>query len=106
MVVKRLLVAASAIALISMAAPARADDPTDALFLHALNEAGIEYHDPQQAIEAGRAVCGYLAEGNTVDQTVRGVKNANPNLSMTMAAEFVGLARETYCGPPPSRGSG
>ncbi len=86
--------------MMGMAAPAHADDATDELFLRALGETGIEYADPQQAIEAGKAVCGYIEEGNTMNQTVRGVKNANPDLSMTKAAQFVAIARAAYCSAP------
>lgn len=96
-VVKRLLAAASLVAVIGMAVPTHAEDAIDELFLGGLNEAGIEYADLQQAIEAGKAVCRSIAEGNTINQTVRGVKNANPYLSATMAAQFVAIARAKYC---------
>lgn len=100
---KRFLVGAGVVAIIGMAAPAHADDTGDERFLRALSEAGVEYSDPQQAIEAGKAVCQSIDEGNTIDQTVRGVKNANPYLSQTKAAQFVAIARATYC---PLIGSG
>jgi len=84
--------------MIAMAATAHADGSSDELFLRALSEAGVEYSDPQEAIATGKAVCESLDEGNTVNQTVRGVKNANPYLSETKAAQFVAIARAAYCG--------
>jgi hypothetical protein len=81
-----------------MAAPAHADDGgDDERFLRALSEAGVEYSDPQQAIDSAKAICQSIAAGNTVYQTVRGVKNANPELSATLAAEFVAIAQAMYC---------
>lgn len=85
-------------AVITMAGTAHADGSNDELFLRALSEAGVEYSDPQEAIASGKAVCVSLGEGNTVNQTVRGVKNANPYLSETKAAQFVAIARSAYCG--------
>lgn len=95
---KRFLVTVGVVVLLGMVAPAHADGGSDdERFLRALSEAGIEYSDPQQAIDSAKAVCQSMAAGNTINQTARGVKNANPELSATLAAEFVAIAQAMYC---------
>lgn len=93
----RFLAGAAIVTVVGMPASVHADDSGDELFLHSLGEAGVEYSDPREAIEAGKAVCQSLEAGNTLNQTVRGVKNANPDLSATKAAQFVAIARAAYC---------
>lgn len=92
--VKPLMAAAGVAAFISVAAPAHADDSA---FLNALGQAGIQFPNPPAAISAAREVCSYIADGHTSAQAARGLKNANPDLSMTYASHFVAIARAMYC---------
>lgn len=100
--VKPLMAAAGAAAFISVAAPAHADD---AAFLNALGQAGIQFPNPSLAVAAAREVCDYIASGHTSAQAARGLKNANPDLSMTYASHFVAIAQAMYCNNLPVRAS-
>lgn len=100
LLVRRFLTGVAIAVLIGVVPPAHADERTDEVFLAALSDAAIEFSTPQEAIAAGKAVCGSIEAGNTQNQTVRGVKNANPYLSMTKAAQFVAIARAVYCSSP------
>ncbi|MEZ0382706.1 MULTISPECIES: DUF732 domain-containing protein [Mycobacteriaceae] len=82
--------------LMGLAAPAAAE-PGDAGFLGALDQMGISYPNPADAVAGGQAVCRYIAEGHSVNQAAKGVKNANPSLTLTKASQFVGIARASYC---------
>jgi hypothetical protein len=104
-VVKPLLAAAGVAAILGMAAPANAD-PGDAVFLSSLDQIGIQYPNPNEAVASGKAVCEYLAGGHTQNQTARGVKNANPDLSLTKASQFVAIARLSYCNQTGTGGGG
>ena len=99
--VKPLLAAAALAALIGVPAPANAD-PGDAAFLGSLDKIGIRYPNPTQAVAGARQVCDYIAQGHTSNQAARGVKNANPDLSVTQASQFVAVARTIYCNQPPA----
>lgn len=83
-------------ALLGLAAPAAAE-PGDSGFLGALDHMGISYPSPADAVAGGQAVCQYLAEGHSPNQAAKGVKNANPSLTLTKASQFVGIAQATYC---------
>ncbi|ORW69704.1 hypothetical protein AWC24_04765 [Mycolicibacter senuensis] len=82
--------------LLGLAAPVAAE-PGDARFLGALDQMGISYPNPADAVAGGQAVCRYIAEGHSANQAAKGVKNANPSLTLTKASQFVGIARATYC---------
>ncbi|UQX12453.1 DUF732 domain-containing protein [Candidatus Mycobacterium methanotrophicum] len=99
--VKSLLAAAALVGLIGVPAPAAAD-PGDTAFLGSLDKIGIRYPDPAQAISGARQVCDYVAQGHTANQAARGVRNANPNLSVTQASQFVAVAQAIYCNQPPA----
>ena len=97
MTVRKAALAATAVAgLLGLAAPADAA-PADTGFLGALDQVGISYPNPADAVAGGQAVCQYLAEGHSANQAAKGVKNANPSLTLTKASQFVGIARQTYC---------
>lgn len=91
------LVIAAGMTTLAVPVTAHADD---ASFLSQLNQAGIQFPDPSAAISAAREVCAYIADGHSAAQTARGVKNANPELSLTHASHFVTIAREAYCNQP------
>ncbi|GFG73514.1 hypothetical protein MBOT_08790 [Mycobacterium botniense] len=83
--------------------PAAANaDPGDTAFLSSLDQIGIQYPNPTDAVASAREVCDYLAQGHTTNQAARGVKNANPELSLTKASQFVAIARATYCNQVPA----
>lgn len=82
--------------LLSLAAPAAAE-PGDSGFLGALDQVGISYPNPADAVAGGQAVCQYLADGHSANQAAKALKNANPSLTLTKASQFVGIARATYC---------
>ena len=66
------ILVASVAVLIGLAAPAYADPTSeDANFLAALDNAGISYGSPNQAIAAGNAVCQLLSEGRGLCDLVR-----------------------------------
>lgn len=97
MKVRKPAVAALAVAgLLGLAAPAAAE-PGDIGFLGALDAMGISYPNPADALAGGQAVCRYIAEGHSANQAAKGVKNANPSLTLTKASQFVGIARASYC---------
>ena len=93
---KPVLAALAAAGLLGLAAPAAAE-PVDTNFLGALDKMGISYPDAAGAVAGGQAVCQYIAEGHSPNQAAKGVKNANPSLTLTKASQFVSIARATYC---------
>lgn len=95
--VKPLLAAAAIAAFVGVPAPAHADDSA---FINALGQAGIVFPNPPAAVAAAREVCDYIASGHTSAQAARGLKNANPDLSMTHASHFVAITRAMYCSQP------
>ncbi|MGV0624478.1 DUF732 domain-containing protein [Mycolicibacter minnesotensis] len=89
--------ALAAVALLGLAAPAVADPASDSTFLGALDQMGISYPSAADAVAGGQAVCQYLVEGHTPNQAAKGVKNANPSLTLTKASQFVHIAHAAYC---------
>lgn len=97
MTVRKPVLAAIAVAgLLGLAAPAGAE-PGDSGFLGALDQIGISYPNPTDAVAGGHTVCEYLTTGHSANQAAKGVKNANPTLTLTKAHQFVGIARANYC---------
>lgn len=80
-----------------LAAPAHADLDPDAVFLAAVDTAGIEYTDPQEAVAVGREVCDYLHAGHHRDAAARALRISNRTLSAKKAARFVVFAQTAYC---------
>lgn len=98
MTVRKPVLAAIAVAgLLGLAAPVAAETE-DAGFLSALDQMGISYPNPGDAVAGGHAVCQYLAEGHSPNQAAKALKNANPSLTLTKSSQFVGIARAMYCG--------
>lgn len=94
--VRTLVGAAAVVASLGLAAPAAAD-AQDSGFLTALDRAGISYPDAADAVAGAHSVCDYLVAGHNPKQAAKGVKNANPSLTLTMANQFVSIARTVYC---------
>lgn len=97
MTVRKPVLAAMAVAaLLGLAAPAAAETGDTGFFV-ALDQMGISYPSPADALAGAQAVCQYIAEGHSSNQAAKGVKNANPSLTLTKASQFVGIARAAYC---------
>ncbi len=95
--------------MIGFAAPAYADpvpdpDGDDAGFLAALHQSGISYANPDAAVEAGRALCHCLNNGESGLELVHDVKMHNPGFDMESASNFAlitanSTARSSSPGP-------
>jgi hypothetical protein len=91
------LVVAVGAAVVGLAAPAHADQNTDSQFLAALNQAGINYQNPAQAVLAGQGVCMAIEHGSTPKQVIRAMKKGNVGFTADHAARFTTIAMTTYC---------
>lgn len=91
-----------AAALLGLAAPVHADTDPDAVFLSAVEQAGIEYTDAREAIGVGREVCNYLNAGHHTDGAARALRISNRSLSVKNAAKFVTFAQAAYCPGQPA----
>jgi hypothetical protein len=69
----------------------------DAAFISSLRKVGISFHDSNQAISAGQAVCGLMARGESGLELLDDLRTANPALTMNGAAQFATLAAKEYC---------
>lgn len=96
------LISVGATALLGLAAPAHADTDPDAVFLNAVDQAGIEYTDPQEAIGVGREVCNYLHAGHHPDGAARALRISNRSLSVKNSAKLVTFAEVAYCPDQPA----
>ncbi|CAM4416946.1 hypothetical protein MB901379_02483 [Mycobacterium basiliense] len=97
---KAVLALLGACAMIGLAAPAYAhpdENGDDAGFLSALQQAGITYSDPGQAIGSAKAVCWCLDGGESGLELVHDVKTHNPGFNMEAASQFAMLAAKFYC---------
>jgi hypothetical protein len=101
-VMKRLLALVGVAAVIGFAAPAHATPPPepdgdDAGFVAALRQAGFTFASEGAAIQAGRAVCSCLNNGESGLELVHDVKVHNPGMDMEMASNFAMLSAKFYC---------
>ncbi|CAM4463532.1 hypothetical protein MB901379_01040 [Mycobacterium basiliense] len=81
----------------AFAAPADAD-AIDDKFITALNDAGVNYGDPGNAVALGQAVCPMLAQpGGSFNAAVSTVVARTSGMSKPMAAAFTSIAISTYC---------
>lgn len=86
------------VAMIALAAPAYGEpEGDDAAFLAALNNTGITYSSPSQAIASAKAVCGLMSKGETGLQVVHDIRDQNPGMSLDAAAKFAAIASNAYC---------
>ena len=83
-------------ATIALAAPAHADD-SDQAFLADLDNAGIHYSDPDQAVTAGKTVCSLKDNGMSDDDVVTNLRQQNPGFTQEKAAKFATIATNDYC---------
>jgi hypothetical protein len=89
-------------AMIGFAGPAYADPPPepdgdDSGFLAALHQAGFSFASPGAAVQAGRAVCSCLNNGESGLELVHDVKSHNPGMDMEMASNFALISSKFYC---------
>lgn len=103
----RIVALVGATAFVGVVAPAHADIDPESAFLSTVDQAGIEYTDPQDAIAVGRQVCDYLHAGHPVTSAARALKISNRSLSVKNAARFVVFAQSAFCpqlDSPPGEG--
>nr|WP_152666000.1 DUF732 domain-containing protein [Mycobacterium sp. UM_NZ2] len=91
------LIAAGAAALVGLAAPAYADPDSDAMFISAIEQAGIEYTNAADAVSVAREVCAYLGAGHHSDSAARAVRISNRSMSVKNAARFVTFSQVAFC---------
>lgn len=87
-------------AAIGLAAPAYGDPDDggdDAGFLSELRQVGITYHSSDQAVGAGKAVCGCLNNGESGLELVHDVETHNPGFNMESASDFAMISAKFYC---------
>ena len=86
-------IAAAGVALATtLAVPARADEADD-IFLSVLDDEGIVYSSPVDAVKAGLAVCDMLLAGNSLMDATEEVANET-TLSIEDSGFFVGAAAD------------
>jgi hypothetical protein len=73
------------------------DSGDDAGFLTALRQAGITFTNPDQAVGAGKSVCGCLNNGESGLELVHDVKMRNPGFDMEGASNFAMISAKFYC---------
>lgn len=85
-------------AVIGLAATAHAEPASnDTTFLGSLQQSGITFSNPAQAVAAGRGVCGMMTDGTPGIQVVSELAQRNPGFSLDAAAQFTRLAANAYC---------
>ncbi|UQX12701.1 DUF732 domain-containing protein [Candidatus Mycobacterium methanotrophicum] len=90
---------------IILAVPAHAGPGTDeppgsdnnGVFLADLQKVGISYGDPNQAISAGQAVCGLVNRGMSGLHLLKHLRESNPALTESGAAQFATISAKSYC---------
>lgn len=75
---------------------AAVDDNND-VFLADLHAVGISFQDPGQAITAGKSVCGLISRGVSGLQLLNDLKENNPALTTSGAAQFATISAKSYC---------
>ncbi|HEY0228178.1 MAG TPA: DUF732 domain-containing protein [Mycobacterium sp.] len=75
---------------------AATDDNNDA-FLSDLHKVGISFQDPNQAVSAGKAVCGLVSRGVSGLQLLNDLRDNNPALTANGAAQFATISAKAYC---------
>jgi Protein of unknown function (DUF732) len=96
-----LLVLLGIAAALVFAAPIRADptgDPRlDANFLDALQRAGVIFSSGTSAVDAAKAACAMMNQGQPEISVIRSVAEQNPAIDSTSAAKFTAIAASAYC---------
>jgi Protein of unknown function (DUF732) len=66
-------------------------------FLADLNKVGIGYGDPNQAVNAGQAVCACIHNGMSGLHLLKHLQENNPALTENGAAQFATISAKAYC---------
>ncbi len=74
-----------------------ATDENNEVFIADLHKVGITFADPDQAIAAGKAVCGLIARGVSGLQLLNDLRDNNPALTTNGAAQFATISAKSYC---------
>lgn len=90
---------------IAIAAPAHAtpgedepaSDENNESFLSDLHTIGISFKDPGQAVAAGKSVCGMISRGVSGLQLLTDIRDNNPALTTSGAAQFATISAKAYC---------
>jgi hypothetical protein len=100
-VMKRLLTLLGMSAMIVVAAPAYADDPSapnnDDDFLKQIKDAGLTYEDGPKTVEVAKNACALADSGTNADEIQKNLVSLNPSLGGGGAAKFMTLAAAEYC---------
>jgi hypothetical protein len=96
---RRFLMLLGIAAAVGVAVPAHADPASgvDASFLDALTKAGITFSNGPNAVNAAKAACGLMGQGQPQLDVVQRVSEQNPGISTTSAAKFTAIAASAYC---------
>lgn len=98
---RRLLVLLGIAAALGFAAPIHADptsDPRlDANFLDALQRAGVTFNNGASAVNAAKAACAMMNQGQPEIGVIHSVTEQNPGIDPTSAAKFTAIAASAYC---------
>jgi Protein of unknown function (DUF732) len=98
---RRLLVLLAIAAALGFAAPIHADptsDPRlDASFLDALQRAGVTFNNGASAVNAAKAACAMMNQGQPEVGVIHSVTEQNPGIDPTSAAKFTAIAASAYC---------
>ncbi|WAJ46690.1 DUF732 domain-containing protein [Mycobacterium sp. Aquia_216] len=74
-----------------------ATDENNEVFIADLSKVGISFKDPDQAVAAGKAVCGLLSRGVSGLQLLNDLRDNNPALTTNGAAQFATISAKSYC---------
>lgn len=80
---------------LATAAPALADEADD-VFISVLEDQGIPFSTPANAITLAHAVCDYVAAGQEPEQVAMEISEP-ANWSVEESGFFVGAATQSYC---------
>lgn len=70
---------------------------SNSVFLTDLQQVGISYTDPNQAISAGQAVCALINNGMSGLHLLKHLQENNPALTSSGAAQFATISAKSYC---------
>lgn len=74
-----------------------AADENNEVFIADLHKVGISFANPDQAVAAGKAVCGLISRGVSGLQLLNDLRDNNPALTTNGAAQFATISAKSYC---------
>lgn len=74
-----------------------ATDENNEVFIADLHRVGISFAEPEQAVAAGKAVCGLISRGVSGLQLLNDLRDNNPALTTNGAAQFATISAKSYC---------